>query len=233
MEEILEIVETPNLSCCCKCELRINWIVSTIAGSESASGFIVQKFSRCMEPRNILDVVDYQNITYFEAWKVEDGIITAEDKGVQCDDKFLIGGRIIEEFCRSVDKNGRFTFRGEVYWIPFGSDLFETIDKWERGCVKQAGDLRATYDDVEIGPEYRHFTRKPFVHEWNLTDETVIYSKAKEVLFEFFPNSTQRDYEMLVANVYYMLTEKHRDIADRIVMEWKMEKQFNMDGTAI
>lgn len=225
MKNILSVVTPPLHSCCCKCELQVNWDISVISGAENESGFVLQKLTRSLEPTDALAVDDYKSIAYYEAWKVENGRVATEDKGDKCDDMFSIGAGIASEFVRSLDTKGRITFVGEVYWVPSGTDLYRAIDHWPRGRVKEAGGLRATYDMFEVEKEYRHFVREPFRHEWDLIGTDNIYLGAKEILFDLCKKSSDRDHGILLANAEFML-EKYPDIADRIINEWEREKKY-------
>ena len=191
------------------------------------SGFILQRLTRSLIPVNALNVDAYKDTSYFEAWEVIDGKIIKEDAGALCDDIYSIGSVCFQfdDFKRSIDTEGSFIFKSDVYWIPNG-ELYSIIRKWSRSEVKQAAGLRASYKQIEIGKEYRHFVRDDFVHSWNLKNEEQIYQNAKNLLFRYCPNDTNRDYELLLANTYDILAEKYRYLADKIIEEWKQEHGF-------
>lgn len=207
----------------CACELMINWEVPSISGDKNASGFIVQRFSRKLIPTDVLKTPEYSDIAYYEAWRVKNGVIDTEDAGVLCNDMFSIGNSLIyfSEFTRSIDTKGKFSFSGKVYWIPDNSELYDLIDAWSRKTVKQACGLRASYECKELDGIQPLFVRDDFIHEWDLTDEKTLYSVAKDMLFGYCPTNTKRDRELLISNVYDLLTDKYRNLADKIIEEWE------------
>jgi hypothetical protein len=76
---------------------------------------------------------------YYEAWRVENGSISDEDKGLKGDD-------IWNALYTWLDKTiGRITvsFSSKVYWIPSKTKEFDKIQKWERNSIVEASDLRA------------------------------------------------------------------------------------------
>ena len=223
MPDIYEIVGSPIHHCHCGCELKINWNISAISGSQKASGYILQHFTRKLEPFNVLKTDEYNDISYFEAWKAVGGAISIDDKGSVCDDMFCIGNSytLFDDFTRSLGTKGSFSFYGDVYWIPYDSKLYRIINTWKKDEIKQSAGLRATYDFIDIGEEYRHFVREPFIHSWDLTDEETIYEQAKIILFRYCPNSTERDYNLLKTNATDLFTKEYSFMTDRIIKEWE------------
>lgn len=212
-------------SASCACELDIDWNITQITGSDMASGYIVQEFSRTQTPSNILGVSEYEDIHYFEAWRIKDGDIIPEDKGALCDDMFCIGNSFndFSTFQLSIDTKGCFEFNGTVYWIPEGSSYFEIIHGWSRTEVKQAAGLKASYTFSEIKNIDYVFKRDPFVHSWDLIGEKNIYSKALVKAFRYCPNNTKRDRELLSTCVSDLFGEKYNCLKYRIIDEWEQQ----------
>lgn len=208
--------------CSCACLLEINWNVAQITKGSIDDGFIVQKFSRILTPHNILPVKDYCNISYFEAWSVINGKINYDANDVECDDRFCIGNSVntSDEFFYSLGTKGRYKFLGEVFWIPSDSMLFSIIDKWEIKGVKQAGNLKSAEEFDEIKGVQPLFEREPFIHSWDLSTPEKIYTAAKNSLFHLCPNKTERDRNILLANLEAMFNDRYPDIRKKILCEW-------------
>lgn len=122
------------------------------------SGFIVQR----VELSDPLKLLSGYSKPYYEAWKVEDGVVLHEGEGpVSYDDSFSncwdgesIGPQIaIDSTQRKLrDKNaeqGKIVYNCLVFWVPRGSLAFDEVAKWPRADkigITMAGKLRASYD---------------------------------------------------------------------------------------
>lgn len=209
----------------CACELQVDWNIPLISGCDAANGFIVQDYKRCQKPTNVLDIPEYGDIHYFEAWCVKDGAIISEDKGSLCDDMFSIGSSFndFSSFRQSLDTKGTFEFNGTIYWIPEKSPFYEIVDKWGRYDVKQAAGLKATYHFPELENVDYIFKREPFIHTWNLIGEDLIYSEARKKIFKYCPRNTERDRQLVKSGVADLLGEKYRYLVERIIDDWEQQ----------
>lgn len=206
----------------CACCLEINWNTTEITGKNNADGYIVQKFSRKLFPKAILPVEEYCDISYFEAWKVQNGKIVYVDKNTVCDDRFSIGNCVnsSSEINYSLGTKGCFEFSGDIYWIPNSSPLYTIVDHWSDKSVKQANGLKASYDFKEIKGITPVFSRALFIHEWDLSSEEKIYCAVKSYLFKLCPNNSDRDEWILKTNASEIFKDKYTHIMDSILEEW-------------
>lgn len=156
------------------CSQYADWIVSDFTSTSSKDGFILQHFSRAVDP-----ALEYlKNTDYFEAWQIVDG--RNEDSGEICDDIFAVGHSLtsVDDFHNSLEIKGTIEFCGDVFWIPKGIELYDIIANWSSTAVREAGGLRACFEFPEFTPElrskYHVFTRKKFTHHWDLSSERSI-----------------------------------------------------------
>lgn len=208
----------------CACELEIKWNVQAITQGSNSSGYIVQHFSRKLVSSNFKPINDYKDISYYEAWKVKNGIIEYDDAANgKCDDRICIGMPLYDssDFFISLDTIGQYVFTGDVYWIPCDTQLYYIVDAWSEKTVKQANGLKASYSFNELDKVPPVFSRERFVHDWDLSTSDKIYSAAKEKLFNMYRNNTTRDRNGVKSTLEEMLDGKYQDIANRILSEWE------------
>lgn len=209
----------------CACELQINWNICAIVKDINLNGYLVQRFSRKLFSPNVIPIKEYQDILYYEAWKIEKGIIKYDDtSNVVCDDRFAIGMPQYDtssEFKVSLGTKGRYEFTGDVYWIPQNSQLYNIVDKWSEQTVKQANGLKASYTFKELDGESPVFSRDKFVHEWDLSTYDKIYLAIKKKLFKMCHENTDRDRNILESNLSEMLNGEYQNISDRLLSEWE------------
>ena len=209
----------------CACELQIDWNIPLISKSKDANGFIVQDYSRTQTPNNVLNISQYEDIHYFEAWCVKQGTIIEADKGNLCDDMFCIGSSFnsFPSFRQSIDTQGGFEFNGAIYWIPQDSPLYSIVDSWSTTEVSQAAGLKSTYEFPELKALDPIFKRTPFQHSWNLIGENNIFLKAKQIAFRYCPRNSKRDRELLDSCVKELFGNKYPQLAKRIIEEWQLQ----------
>lgn len=200
----------------CMCQLMINWNPEAISQSKNASGYIVQYFSRELITSFSIEIP--HNISYYEAWKVSDGIVV--DRGDTCDDMFSIGNEFqyFDLFRKCAGTSGRYIFSGDVFWIPDNHLLFPTVSAWKESEVKDAAGLKSTFlcDDFEnLEPL---FSRLPFIHEWDLIDKDVIYNTAKKMLFRYC--HSQCDRELLLSTIDYVIPAEYENMKMSIIDDW-------------
>lgn len=204
----------------CMCQLMINWNPEAISKSKNASGYIVQFFNRELITSFSIEIP--HNISYYEAWKVSEGIVV--DKGDACDDMFSIGNeqQYFDLFRKCVDTSGKYIFKGDVFWIPDNHLLFPTVASWKEWEVKEAAGLKSTFlcDGFEnLEPL---FSRVPFIHEWNLIDKDVVYNAAKIILFRYCHD--QCDRKLLLSSIDCVIPDQYEDMKEAIIDEW--DKQW-------
>ena len=138
--------------------VSINWNIPEITGKIDSNGYIVQYFRRKSEPANFL--VD--DIKYFEAWKIENGLMTDYDAD-RCDDCICVDtdlfGGINIILKKSLGTCGKYIIDTEVYWIPKTDSLYDIVDKWSIETVKQANGLKGDYSFEGLSEEYLVFKR--------------------------------------------------------------------------
>lgn len=148
--------------------LKIKWNVSTIAGSENADGYIVQRIHYTDTVGATPPVDDY-----YEAWLVHRGICVGSSN---YDDAFSLDVNYSERpICRSLGKQGSICYDAKVYWVDKNHPLYKIVDSWEKYSTPMAGNLKSVFvsdcpvfEDVEP-----HFTRK-FEHKFDCrSDEAV------------------------------------------------------------
>ena len=204
----------------CMCELLINWNPVAIAQSGTASGYIVQHFSRKLITEYQIDIP--QNTSYYEAWKVTNGIVT--DRGEVCDDIFSIGNdwQYFDLFKKCAGTSGKYVFKGDVFWIPESHRLFDVVSSWNEQTVKSANGLKATFECDDFNFIEAVFSRLPFEHEWDLTDEAVIYDTAKKMLFRYC--YSQNDRERLLSKINNVIPSQYEYMNSSLIDEW--DKQW-------
>ncbi len=207
----------------CECELRINWNIEAISNNKNANGYIVQEFQRTIVPKNVLGSQQFDNIHYFEAWCVKDGLIVPEDNGCNGNDVFSIGQAIslglpdYDLIRKSINTKACFEFRGRVYWIPIHSQLYNKVDCWKTDEVKQTGGLKGTWYFPDIRIINPVFEREIFTHSWDLIDEDNIFITIKNLLFS--SNYSQKN--ELMEDLQYIFDGQFKHIVDRIIKEWE------------
>ena len=204
----------------CMCELLINWNPVTIAQSATASGYIVQHFSRELITEYSIDIP--QNTSYYEAWKVTNGIVV--DRGNICDDMFSIGNdwQYFDLFRKCAGTSGTYVFKGDVFWIPDNHRLFDMVSSWKECAVNEAAGLKSTYSCGDFRLIEPVFSRTPFIHEWDLTDKTVIYDTAKRMLFRYCHSKNDR--ELLLSEINNVIPSQYEYMNSSLIDEW--DKQW-------
>lgn len=203
-------------------DYQINWIVPAITGSEYANGYIVQHFTRLLQPQNSIEGVD--DIEYFEAWRISNGVCPGPK---ECDDEFSVGMNL--DFCelrRALHTKGRFEISAAVYWIPEFSPLYEIVDNWSDTTVVQTAGLKGSYGFRELSEEYLVFHRPLFIHSWSLITEDEIEDKVQKAIFAYCPNNTPRDEELMNENLEYIFegqNEGLQKIKKRIANAWHQQ----------
>lgn len=113
--------------------LPIKWNINKLSGRPNSSGFIVQHMSiqssdSCI-PSN----------DYFEAWLVQDGNLSPEDKNLHWDDIWTASFSFIDKDISQMS----VVFSSTVYWIPYDFEEFNYVKEWKRNEFIESGDLRA------------------------------------------------------------------------------------------
>ena len=114
-------------------KLPIIWNIKNISRKENAHGFIVQHMSIESSTKSI------PSNNYYEAWLVEGGKISKQDKPQNWDDVWIAPYAYIEKNPCKIS----VTFSAKVYWIPKEVREFNHIYKWERGAITEAGNFRS------------------------------------------------------------------------------------------
>ena len=208
----------------CFCCQAINWNVDAFIADED-TGYIVQAYKRRQIPDKVINIDEYRDISYFEAWKVYNCNIIDEDKGGTCNDAFCIGHPMspFGQFALSINTKGRFEFDGVVYWISKSNKAYEIVDDWSRTSVKQANGLKASFWFDEIKKMQPVTVRPTFIHEWDLSDEDKIYNSVKDIIFRYCPKNTKRDQNLLREAVDELLPDSYSQIRQRVIDEWKSQ----------
>ena len=116
-------------------QLPIRWNVKEISGKNEANGYIVQYMNIQSSNRCI------SSAHYYEAWLVEDGLISNEDTGTLWDDVWDVPYSYLDKDINQIS----VTFSSIIYWIPKDSENFDCIMGWNRHEAPEAGFLRATH----------------------------------------------------------------------------------------
>lgn len=200
----------------CMCNIMINWNPKAISKNEAAYGFIVQHFTRSLITEYSIDIP--QNTNYYEAWRVLEGKV--KDRGNICDDIFSIGNdfQLFDLFKKCAGTSGRYEFTGDVFWIPDNHRLFNLVSSWDEWTVKEAAGLKSTYvcDDFNLIEPV--FSRIPFIHEWDLTDDTFVYNTAKKILFRYC--HSRNDKELLLNTIDNVIPIQYEHMKEAIIDEW-------------
>lgn len=202
--------------------MDIQWKVDQIAGCPSACGYIVQEFNRVQTPPNALGIVAYEDMHYFEAWKVENGEIKYSH-APECDDRFCIelpSGEpcyILESFRKSLGTEGAFNFNGTVYWVPEKSELYSIVDEWSGNSIVQANGLKAASVFPEIMNVDYVFKRAPFIHTWNLIAPEKISDKLILTLDRCCKEKEKKDYEFLQGAAVHVLKGKYKYLVQKVL----------------
>lgn len=114
-------------------ELIIEWEVKQIAKEDISNGFIVQHMDIQSSNKSI------PSNNYYEAWRVENGSVSEEDKGPKGDDIWNVPFTWIDKTINEIT----VSFSSKVYWIPSKTKEFDKIQKWERIRIVEASGLRA------------------------------------------------------------------------------------------
>ena len=207
------------------CSQYADWIVSDFTSTSLKDGFILQHFSRAVDP-----ALEYlKNTDYFEAWQIVDG--RNEDSGEICDDIFAVGQSLtsVDDFHNSLEIKGTIEFCGDVFWIPKGIELYDIIDNWSSTAVREAGGLRACFEFPEFTPElrskYHVFTRKKFTHHWDLSSERSIYNAVYKFMFKRCPHGpiNERECKEFNSSIDTVLSNStYNGIKKRITEQWYM-----------
>lgn len=211
-----EIYEDHKKSCMFK--LLVNWKPEEIVGNDGKSGYIVQHFMRTLSASR--DITIPHNTSYYEAWRVLDGKVANRDSFG--DDEFSIGNdfEYFDLFNKCVGTSGKYVLRGEVYWISESNPLYPMVDAWETN-VKDAGGLKFSYECKELETIVPLFSRNPFVHEWNLVDDMVVFDTARKMFFNYCHKEDSHD--ELVSTANKILPDQYADMRRKIIEEWESQ----------
>lgn len=209
------------------CYQGIRWVPEVIAGYQTPSGFIVQFFTRTSLPEDPV----IKNTLYYEAWKVENGVCI-DTVELEFDDLFAIGHPLspLDTFKDSLNKSGIFKFTGDVFWVDKNNDheLYNIVESWPVDEVPDACGLRAVYSSNEFAFKKPKFTREPFVHEWNMETDEIIYSIAKNTLFTAYPNpANKRDQSLFKEVLDDIFPENKQKLKKVLLDEWKSQLSAN------
>lgn len=153
-------------------QFSILWNVAAISKGSQENGYIVQEVDFETDMQSCFP--DIAPSCYFEAWRVENGVIVREegDSNASCDDSFSYAPLDNRVFIESLGKKGFANYSARVFWVPYGSELFDVVNRWKVGAAKMAGPLKsveklAFCDDVELA-QYHVFDRS-YRHDFDLT----------------------------------------------------------------
>lgn len=101
---------------------------------------------------------------------------------------FSIGNdfQLFDLFKKCAGTSGRYEFTGDVFWIPENHRLFNLVSSWNEWTVKEAAGLKSTYvcDDFNLIEPV--FSRIPFIHEWDLTDDNSSTFTVRQIKMIFW-----------------------------------------------
>lgn len=140
---------------------KIKWIVKNIIDDNCLDGYIVQKV-KLVNNTKIRGIDDKE---YFEAWKVNNGIIENE---TSYDDCFMWYPSYLIEDCKenSKGKKGKIGYYCEVYWISKLNPLFNKVDLWGHE-VPEALELKSIMaNKIDFKIDKPLFIRE-FIHNVN------------------------------------------------------------------
>ena len=146
------------------------------------------------------------------------------DRGNICDDMFSIGNdwQYFDLFKKCAGTSGKYVFKGDVFWIPDNHRLFDMVSSWKEWAVKEAAGLKSTYSCDDFNLIEPVFSRTPFIHEWDLTDKTVIYDTAKKMLFRYCHSKNDR--ELLLSEINNVIPSQYEYMNSSLIDEW--DKQW-------
>lgn len=168
-------------------DLRIKWIPQDIIGSDKeTTGYIVQhicreldaspKFMKCVSDKN--NICKYQH-EYYEAWKVENGLIKLEsDYGFHDQWKYMERGYygFLDDIKEKYKTYGTLKMTGIVYWVNQRRPEHAIIqEKFQKKGVIHAGELISTYVFEEIGNLSPVFHREKS-GSWNFLNDDAFIS---------------------------------------------------------
>lgn len=194
---------------------KFKWNVSQIAKQENANGYIVQKIIRHTKAsENFLPLKNNTKVfchTYFEAWKVENGIIVyPAEQQYEFDDRWTYNSSIstfdamLEDCADKYLTSGCITMTGEVYWLDAADKRVASLESRFKMNNKDtyAGELLSTENFEELNETEKIDTRS-FQASWDFSTESKfvdeickIYEK-RDISSEITQQDIQRHFSKL------------------------------------
>ena len=201
--------------------LGINWLPKQIINDQYLKGYIVQK----VKIFNNTGIENISNIEYYEAWKVINGKIDYNGKeNINVDDAFSFFSEIDQSSTikLSLGKCGIIKYDAVVYWINFKDPLYEKIDCWKYGGVREAGDLKSAL--VSKCPELALynpiFTRPTFEHRVSFVDFDTVHETIKELYINRIKKKDLTLYNELKS---ILENTNYSNISDIICGDWEID----------
>ncbi len=163
----------------------IRWNVENITGKKAANGYIVQYVYN----ENTTTINGVSKDPYYEAWKVENGIVV-DTIHKQYDDVFEFGEFFEwEQIENSLGKRGIIRYKTKVFWIDVSNPYFNNVDAWEDKNV-YAGGLKATLAiDCNFLADRDSLFKRKFEHVVDFSNKDTI----KKALLDYRNRSSMDD----------------------------------------
>lgn len=175
-------------------ERKFKWKVSQIAQQEYANGYIVQRIIRHTEAsENFLPLKSETEAfchTYFEAWKVQNGIIVyPAEQQYEFDDRWLYNAHIpsfdamLNDCAEKYLTSGCITMIGEVYWLEASDERIAILESRFKMNNKDtyAGELLSAETFEEL-----HETEKIDTHSFHASWDFSTESKFVDAICEIY-----------------------------------------------
>lgn len=158
-------------------------------------GFLVQKVVRKTDikgsfcPTDSTEPESVFNHTYYEAWKLENGIPVYDDgTNFDYDDRWLYTitniidplGAIFKDYASKYKSSGTITMTGILYFVP-KEHLFarSILSVFSQRKVPFAGDLLSAYN-CAVEDHFLPIYEQHFTHRWKLDEDNVFVSAIIE-----------------------------------------------------
>ena len=146
--------------------------------------------------KNEAHIEGVRTITYFEAWRVHDGVVEYQDEYAENQDEYkyddLFGVKhklkyydeIEECLDNCIGRCCEVCYHSEVYWVDRSNPIYCSIDGWLHGGVTEAGDLKSILASNfhELDDIQPLFFREPFVHRIDFTNSEIIFHSIENLL---------------------------------------------------